>query len=362
MTGLLGATSPSPLWYLTRGTGLVALLLLTGTVVLGILGSVRFSTPAWPRFVQQGLHRNLSLLTVLLIPIHVITSVADGFVPLTIFDAVVPFYAKYRPVWVGLGAIAFDLLIALVITSLLRHRIGQPSWRFIHWLAYLCWPIALIHEIGTGSDATNALVVLIDIVCVASVLTALGWRLYTGWPRNAALRTTAALGAVVFTLGVIIFSVVGPFSPNWAKRAGSKVNAVVVSSNKSPSSTTTTSPSTTNMISTPFNANFTGTVSTSPQDSQGYVTVSIKGSLSLAGSPILSLSITGIPSESGVEMVSSSVTLGTYKGVVTNLSGTQVIAKLSDSNGSKIRLTSNFQLQQDSSQATGTVSGESISR
>ncbi|NNN20800.1 MAG: hypothetical protein HKL80_02195 [Acidimicrobiales bacterium] len=362
MTGLLGATSPSPLWYLTRGSGLVALLLLTGTVVLGILGSLRFSTPAWPRFVQQGLHRNLSLLTVILVPIHVITSVADGFVPLTIFDAFVPFNAKYRPIWVGLGAIAFDLLIALVITSLLRHKIGQPSWRFVHWLAYLCWPIALIHGIGTGSDATDALVVLIDGICVVAVLISLGWRLYSGWPRNAALRTTAALGAVVATLGIVIFSVVGPFSPNWAKRAGSKVNAVVVSSNKSPTSTTTTSPSNSTLISTPFSANFTGTVSTSQQNSQGYVTVSIKGSLSLAGSPILSLSITGIPSESGVEMVSSSVTLGSYKGIITNLSGTQVIAKLTGSNGNKIQMTSNFQLQQNSSQASGTVSGVSVSR
>jgi methionine sulfoxide reductase heme-binding subunit len=139
-------------WYLTRGTGIVALILLTLSLTLGIANVLRLRVPGAPRFVTLGIHRSVSLLAVAFVAVHVLTTVADGYVPISIAGAVIPFSSGYRPFWVGLGAIAFDLLLALVITSVLRRRVGYRAWRFVHWAAYGCWPIAFMHALGTGSD------------------------------------------------------------------------------------------------------------------------------------------------------------------------------------------------------------------
>ena len=139
-------------WYLTRGTGVVALILLTLSLTLGIANVLRMRVPGAPRFVTLGIHRSVSLLAVAFVAVHVLTTVADGYVPIGIASAVIPFSSAYRPFWIGLGAIAFDLLLALAITSVLRRRVGYRVWRFVHWAAYACWPIAFVHALGTGTD------------------------------------------------------------------------------------------------------------------------------------------------------------------------------------------------------------------
>ena len=120
MTASLLATvghGSTALWYLTRATGLVSLILLSATVVLGTVASVGWTSDRWPRFLSQSLHRNLSLLCVVLIGVHVVTTVGDGYVPIGLADAVIPFRSPYRPIWVGLGAVAFDMLLAVAITE-----------------------------------------------------------------------------------------------------------------------------------------------------------------------------------------------------------------------------------------------------
>ena len=114
---------------------------------------------------MAGLHRNLTLLALVFVAAHVVTTVADGFAPIGLLDAVVPFVSPYRPIWLGLGAVAFDLLLALVVTSLLRARIGYRSWRVVHWLAYAAWPVALVHALGTGSDARIGWFALLGFGC-----------------------------------------------------------------------------------------------------------------------------------------------------------------------------------------------------
>ncbi len=161
--------APSAYWYLTRSTGAVALILLTGSLALGVADVRRFATTRWPRFVIDGLHRNVSLLAVVFVVLHVLTSVLDGFAPISLTAAVIPFTSSYRPFWLGLGAVSFDLLLALIITSLLRGRIGHRTWRITHWCAYACWPIALVHSFGTGSDARSAWLLLLSIACIAVV-------------------------------------------------------------------------------------------------------------------------------------------------------------------------------------------------
>jgi methionine sulfoxide reductase heme-binding subunit len=166
-------------WYLARATGMVSLLLLTTTVLLGILGPLRVGTPRWPRFALAGLHRNIALLTLAFLGVHAVTVAADSYVPVGWLDPVVPFVSAYQPFWVGLGAIAFDLLLALLATSLLRARVNPRLWRALHWLAYACWPVALVHALGAGTDAAGGWPLALGMTCAAAVVAASGWRLAT---------------------------------------------------------------------------------------------------------------------------------------------------------------------------------------
>jgi sulfoxide reductase heme-binding subunit YedZ len=165
------------LWYLGRGTGVVALLLLTLVVALGIATRSARPMGGLPRFAVGTLHRNASLLAVSLLGIHVTTMLADPYAQLRLVDLVVPFAGRYRPLWLGLGTVGFDLIVALIATSLLRRRLGQRAWRAVHWLAYLCWPVAVLHSLGTGSDAGALWLRAIVAVCVGSVTGCLCWRL-----------------------------------------------------------------------------------------------------------------------------------------------------------------------------------------
>jgi sulfoxide reductase heme-binding subunit YedZ len=220
VNAILASAGPSVYWYLTRATGTVALLLLSGAVVLGVVDVRRWSTPAWPRFIVDSLHRNVALLTMVFLALHILTSVLDSFASVSLLDAFIPFAGSYRPFWLGLGAVAFDLLLALTITSLLRQRIGYQTWRAIHWLTYASWPIALLHGLGTGSDVKVTWMLALALVCSAAVLAAVLVRVIAGW-RQYPDRSRAALGgAGVFTLFLVLWLPSGPLGSEWARRSG----------------------------------------------------------------------------------------------------------------------------------------------
>ena len=143
-----GITQSTALWYASRATGVVSLLLLTAIVLLGVLVNRQGRLPGLPRFVVTGLHRNLSLLGVAFVAIHVITAVADPYVSIRIVAIVLPFASAYKPLWLGLGAISLDLVLALILTSLARARMSRRLWRSLHWLSYLAWVSALVHSLG----------------------------------------------------------------------------------------------------------------------------------------------------------------------------------------------------------------------
>jgi methionine sulfoxide reductase heme-binding subunit len=153
------------LWYATRAAGLVALVLLTATTALGLLAAGRISTRRWPRFLVAGLHRNISLLALVFLALHIGTTVVDTYTSIGLQDALVPFLSGYHRFWLGLGAIASDLLIAVSLTSALRSHIGHRLWRAVHWCGYLCWPIALAHGLGIGTDASKSWVFYLAIGC-----------------------------------------------------------------------------------------------------------------------------------------------------------------------------------------------------
>jgi predicted ferric reductase len=173
------------LWYATRATGLVTLLLLTASVLLGILTTGRFAGGSWPRFLTVGLHRNLSLLVVTFLALHVGTTVVDNFVSIPLTAAFIPFASSYKMIWLSLGAVALDLLVALVATSLIRNRLGLRIWRWVHWAAYVCWPVALAHGLGAGTDRGTLWVFVLTIACAAMVAGVATWR-FVGAARAGA--------------------------------------------------------------------------------------------------------------------------------------------------------------------------------
>jgi sulfoxide reductase heme-binding subunit YedZ len=215
------------MWYATRASGYTALLLLSASVVLGVLTSSRETRRDWPRFVVQSLHRNLSLLVGVFLIIHILTSVIDPFAKLNFIDAFVPFVATYRPLWLGLGVVGFELLIAITATSLMRHRLGWRSWRFVHLFAYASWPIAVVHGLGTGTDTKSLWALLLVAVCVVAVLAAVTWRLAHAGRRYTALRVLGIAGSVTATGALVAWMAVGPLQHGWAKAAGTPADLLL---------------------------------------------------------------------------------------------------------------------------------------
>ena len=167
------------LWYLNRGSGVALLLVLTITLCLGILSARAGRARLVPRFVGQQLHRNLGVLALVLVVGHVATAVADSYVDIRWWQALSPVGATYKPLWLGLGSIAFDVMLVVVLTSLLRERLGQRAWHAIHLLGYVSWPFALVHSVGIGTDATTVWGRQVGLGCLAVVALAAVVRMTT---------------------------------------------------------------------------------------------------------------------------------------------------------------------------------------
>jgi methionine sulfoxide reductase heme-binding subunit len=172
-------TDGPALWYLNRSTGLVLLVLLTTSVVLGVLALGGRPGRGLPRFATQSLHRNVALLSVLALAVHVTTAVMDSFVDIRWWNALLPAGAAYEPLWLGLGTLSLDLVVVVVVTSLLRTRLRHRTWRIVHLSAYLAWVAALAHTIGIGTDLKQATswAVIPTAACVLAVAAATAYRL-----------------------------------------------------------------------------------------------------------------------------------------------------------------------------------------
>jgi methionine sulfoxide reductase heme-binding subunit len=185
--------SSTTLWYLTRASGIVSLVLLTITMVLGMVTTNRVRGRNWPGYAQQELHRRISMIALVMVGLHVLTSVLDTFVDISWSAVVVPFTSSYGRIWVGVGTIGLDLMVAVLVSSLLRSRLRPGTWRALHWLAYLCWPVALAHTFGLGTDSGESWVVALASACILSVAAALVWRLrVTARQRAAGVASTGS--------------------------------------------------------------------------------------------------------------------------------------------------------------------------
>jgi predicted ferric reductase len=184
------------LWFASRGSGIVSLVLSTAVVILGILTVVRWQRPGWPRFLTIAFHRRVALLSVVFLAIHIVTAILDPYTSLGVLAAVVPLASSYRPLAVALGVISVDLTLAVIVTSLLRERIGHRVWRAVHWLAYGAWPLALLHGLTAGTDAFAPWMLAIEGACVLAVGAVLVWRVNAGGPRRAMLSSVVASASI----------------------------------------------------------------------------------------------------------------------------------------------------------------------
>ncbi len=354
-----GGGNAKVLWYLTRGSGVVALLLLTASMLLGVLGALRWSAERWPRFAITSIHRNLTLLSIVFVAIHVVTTVADGFAPIGLLDGVVPFASPYRTVWLGLGTVAFDLLLALVVTSLLRARVGARLWRAIHWLAYASWPIALLHTYGTGSDARFGWLRLLGFGCTALVALAALVRVAAGGLPVARLGGAAA--ALATPIVLFVWYSGGPAKHGWAARAGTPVSILrrvsAASSRTSGASRTLTSAAT---PPTSFSSTLTGRL-TQSQAANGLVTIHLL--LRLRGGPggAARIDLQGVPDGGGVSLTASGVSFvpattgAVYSGAVTGLQGSDVAATVRDPAGDRLALAFGLHIDASTQRVLGQV-------
>jgi sulfoxide reductase heme-binding subunit YedZ len=364
------AANAKALWYLTRGTGVVALLLLTAGLVLGVTSSTRWKSSRTPRFVVVGLHRYVTLLALAFVVVHVATTVLDGFAPIRLWDALIPFVSAYRPIWLGLGAVAFDLLLALILTSLLRKRIGPRAWRAVHWLSYAAWPVALVHALGTGSDARTGWLRALAVACTAGVLLAAAWRIATARAPLLPVRVGAAAAALAVPSLVLVWALGGPLRTGWAARAGTPAR-LLAASRAQPATAAKSAPQLveaprTAVASLPtgsFTAMLDGSIS-ERDAGNGLVLIQIDARTHGSFDGRVHVELRGVPLEDGgVQMLDSLVALlpqgapAWASGRVVGLSGSQVLADVRAPSGRSARVLLDLRIDSSTRSVAGSLHG-----
>lgn len=360
---MASALGPSAYWYVTRSTGAVALLLLTASVVLGVMGAVRFSSaPRWPRFAIDSLHRDVSLLVVVVVVVHVVTTVLDGFAPITLLDGIIPFRSPYRPLWLGLGAVSFDLLIALVVTSLARRRLGYRSWRAVHWLAYVSWPVAVFHGLGTGSDVKSWWMLALTVGCVAAVVIAVLIRIGRGRSVPVRIRTWTTVLAIATPIGLAVFALLGPLANGWSRRAGTPLLHVASAATTPPPVPVVNRSS--SPLLRPFTAPLSGTVAQSNPGDGAIIELNLRlggptGQLRirLGGAPLPQGGLTLTGSQADLTGPGLPSALG---GTVSSLTGDDIVARVRDTSGHAVDLHANLSIDQNSGSVSGTLRGTPV--
>jgi hypothetical protein len=361
------AAAPSSYWFITRATGAMALVLLTGSVALGI-ASVRRTELANLRFVVDSLHRSVSLLAVVFVLLHVVTTLLDGFAPIGVLDVIIPFRSAYRPVWLGLGAFAFDLVAAVTITSLIRQRVGYRGWRATHWLAYVSWPLALLHSYGTGTDPKAPWMLVLTGLCLVVVLATVVARVSTGWPTHLPMRLSALGAAALFPLGLVAWLLPGPLGSGWAERAGTpaallaSARATTTVSGRAPASSSHAAAGPHPVV---VSARFRARVR-QHQLGPGAAVVDISLTVDDPSLRYVHIRIEGqaIPG-GGVEMSDSQVSVGPasnrdrYSGHVTDLAGPTIRATAADATGAAVAIVAQLEAQGRDGSASGILTARS---
>ena len=209
------------LWYAERASGIVAYVLLTLLVVLGLTLSSRARSRSWPAFAVEDVHRFVGILAGVFIAVHVSVLAIDSFLPFRVRQILVPFTASYRPLATGLGTVALELLVAVAITNALRRRISHRTWRAVHFLGFAVWAAATGHGLLAGSDRHDAWLLAIYVAAVAAVVAGLLWRTVAPRPRLASVTGLGLAAAVAFV--AVLAAVSQPRAPSGTATATTAV-------------------------------------------------------------------------------------------------------------------------------------------
>lgn len=196
-------TSSPAIWYAARASGVAAYVVLSVVVSLGLTLGGKAQNRRWPRFAVEEIHRFGGLLVGSLIGVHVLTIAADSFLPFSLTQLLVPFTARYRPLWTGLGVAAAELLLALAITNHHRRRLPYRFWRTAHYANFAVWALASAHGLMAGTDRGAAWLAILYGVSVASVLMLLLWRFGRHVLRSPRVATAGAVTAVGLPLLIV---------------------------------------------------------------------------------------------------------------------------------------------------------------
>ena len=197
-------------WYAARAAGIVAYLLLSATVVLGISMAGKKKLHRWPRFAIEDVHRFGGILVGSFVVIHIVTIAIDSWLPFSIASIIVPFTSAYKPIWVGLGIVAAELLLALAVTNRLRNsRLSYRFWRRAHYLNFAVWGGATLHSLGSGTDRSTPWLIALEAASIAFVTGAITWRLTARRLQASHLRGVS-MAASLTTGAIAVLLVTGP--------------------------------------------------------------------------------------------------------------------------------------------------------
>lgn len=200
-------------WYAARAAGIVAYLMLTAVVTLGIAMAGRAPGRRWrrwPMFAVEDVHRVGGLLVGSFIALHVVTIAIDSFLPFSLDQLAIPLTAGYRPIWTALGIVAAELLLALAVTNHYRRRIPRRLWRTAHYANFVVWTAATLHGIGSGTDRSTPWMIALFAACAAAVAAAVTWRVGVRRGLGAVLRPGAVLGAGGTAAVAVVALALGP--------------------------------------------------------------------------------------------------------------------------------------------------------
>jgi sulfoxide reductase heme-binding subunit YedZ len=201
----------SPLdWYVARAAGIAAYLMLSFVVVLGLTMARKTTLKRWPQFAIEDVHRFAGLLVGTFVIIHIVTIAIDSWLPFSVGSIVVPLLSRYRRVWVALGVVAAELLLALAVTNHYRDRLSYRFWRLAHYLNFVVWSAATLHGIGSGTDRSAPWLLAVYAVATAAVGSAVAWRFARH--RIAARRSVPAIALAGGAIAMLVVGLgLGPF-------------------------------------------------------------------------------------------------------------------------------------------------------
>lgn len=209
--------APSPIWFFARGAGFVSLLILTVSVCLGILLSMRARSRSWPLFLSDSLHGYTALVFFVFVALHLVTVLIDPFTKFGPIDVLVPFATAYRRIWMGLGILSLELALALGLSIYIRPWVGYRAWRLMHHGTYVILPMALVHGMATGTDTNTSWGIAVYGVCLIAVVVVFVLRLSRSvTPLRLPVGAATALGLVA----LVAWLATGPLRPGWARAAG----------------------------------------------------------------------------------------------------------------------------------------------